>query len=279
MNRKGTLQREANFSGIGVHSGDEVHLCLKPSRSGEIVFLRQDLGNRAVAVSLENTEVRYSTTIKGEGCAVQTVEHLLASLYVLGVDSLLVELDRGEIPIMDGSATPFVQGILDAGIQSLSDERKYIRILDSLTVQEGEARVAFHPDPNFKITYSIDYDHPAIGQQGLALVLDEKIYAEEVAPARTFGFLKDVARLRNQGLALGGSLENAVVLDEEKVINGPLRFPDEFVRHKILDLIGDLSLCGHPLRAHVVAHKAGHKLHLHAIKALLENPQNWTFDK
>jgi UDP-3-O-[3-hydroxymyristoyl] N-acetylglucosamine deacetylase len=194
---------------------------------------------------------------------------------MFGIDSLIIEINGEEIPIMDGSASPFAQAILDAGIMSLPERKESIKIIKPFSLEEKDASFSFSPNSDFKITYSIEYDHPAIQRQELTLSLNLENFIKEIAPARTFGFLKDVPALRAQGLAAGGSLDNAVVLDEKNVISGPLRYPDEFVRHKILDLIGDLSLMGSPLIGHFKAQRAGHSLHLKAIHFLLDNPEFW----
>ena len=277
MIEKSTIQKEVHFSGVGVHSGKKVDLLLRPSSSGEIIFCRTDLDNLELALDPKKIETKSSTYLVSEECKIQTLEHLLAVLYMLGIDSLIIEINGDEIPIMDGSASPFVQAILSAGIMSLPERKKSIKIIKSSFLEEKDAAFSFSPDSGFKITYSIEYDHPAIQRQELSLSLNLENFIKEVAPARTFGFLKDVPALRSQGLAAGGSLDNAVVLDEKSVISGPLRYPDEFVRHKILDLIGDLSLMGSPLTGHFKAHKAGHSLHLKAIHFLLDNPEFWTY--
>lgn len=277
MIEKSTIQKEIHFSGVGVHSGKKVNLLLRPSSSGEIIFRRTDLDNLELALDPKKIETKSSTYLVSEECKIQTLEHLLAVLYMLGIDSLIIEINGDEIPIMDGSASPFVQAILSAGIMSLPERKKSIKIIKPSSLEEKDAAFSFFPDSGFKITYSIEYDHPAIQRQELSLSLNLENFIKEVAPARTFGFLKDVPALRAQGLAAGGSLDNAVVLDEKSVISGPLRYPDEFVRHKILDLIGDLSLMGSPLTGHFKAHKAGHSLHLKAIHFLLDNPEFWTY--
>lgn len=277
MKEKSTIQKEIHFSGVGVHSGKKVDLLLRPSSSGEIIFRRTDLDNLELALDPKKIETKSSTYLVSEECKIQTLEHLLAVLYMLGIDSLIIEINGDEIPIMDGSASPFVQAILSAGIMSLPERKKSIKIIKPFSLEEKDAAFSFSPDSGFKITYSIEYDHPAIQRQELSLSLNLENFIKEVAPARTFGFLKDVPALRAQGLAAGGSLDNAVVLDEKSVISGPLRYPDEFVRHKILDLIGDLSLMGSPLTGHFKAHKAGHSLHLKAIHFLLDNPEFWTY--
>ncbi len=277
MIEKSTIQKEIHFSGVGVHSGKKVDLLLRPSSSGKIIFRRTDLGNLELALDPKKIETKSSTYLVSEKYKIQTIEHLLAALYMLGIDSLIIEINGDEIPIMDGSASPFVQAILSAGIMSLPERKKSIKIIKPSSLEEKDAAFSFSPGSGFKITYSIEYDHPAIQRQELSLSLNLENFIKEVAPARTFGFLKDVPALRARGLAAGGSLNNAVVLDEKSVISGPLRYPDEFVRHKILDLIGDLSLMGSPLNGHFKAHKAGHSLHLKAIHFLLDNPEFWTY--
>jgi UDP-3-O-[3-hydroxymyristoyl] N-acetylglucosamine deacetylase len=277
MKEKSTIQKEVNFSGVGVHSGKKVDLLLRPSSSGEIIFRRTDLDNLELALDPKKIETKSSTYLVSEECKIQTLEHLLAVLYMVGIDSLIIEITGDEIPIMDGSASPFAQAILSAGIMSLPERKKSIKIIKPSSLEEKDAAFSFSPGSGFKITYSIEYDHPAIQRQELSLSLNLENFIKEIAPARTFGFLKDVPALRAQGLVAGGSLDNAVVLDEKSVISGPLRYPDEFVRHKILDLIGDLSLMGSPLTGHFKAHKAGHSLHLKAIHFLLDNPEFWTY--
>lgn len=277
MKEKRTTQKEVHISGVGIHSGEYVDLRLSPSSLGKIVFRRTDLGNLELPLDWKKIEAKNNASLVAKGGKIQTLEHLLAVLYILGIDSLIVEINGGEIPIMDGSASPFVSSIFKAGIAVLPQRKKTIKILKPMTVQEKEAYVSFSPDTAFRISYFIEFDHPAIRSQELSFLIDSESFMKEIAPARTFGFLKDVPSLRAQGLALGGSFENAVVLDEREVINGPLRFPDEFVRHKILDFIGDLSLTGHPLIGHFKAHKAGHSLHLKAIHLLFKSQEFWTY--
>lgn len=279
MIEKITIQKEIHLSGIGIHSGTNVDLILKPSSSGQILFRRTDLDNLEFSLDSKKIETLSSTSLAGEDYKIQTIEHLMAVLYAFGIDSAVIELNGNEIPIMDGSASPFVQAILKAGIKLLSEKKKVIKILKPFIIKEKEASVSFYPDSDFKITYCIEYDHPVIQKQELSLSINLKNFVTEIAPARTFGFLKDVPALRAQGLALGGSLENAIVLDEKDVISGPLRYPDEFVRHKILDLIGDLCLLGSPVLGHFKALKAGHALHLKAINFILDSPEFWTYDE
>jgi len=279
MIEKITIQKEIHLSGVGIHSGTNVNLILKPSSSGQILFRRTDLDNLEFSLDSKKIETLSSTSLAGEDYKIQTIEHLMAVLYAFGIDSAVIELNGNEIPIMDGSASPFVQAILKAGIKLLPEKKKVIKILKPFIIKEKEASVSFYPDSDFKITYCIEYDHPVIQKQELSLSVNLKNFVTEIAPARTFGFLKDVPALRAQGLALGGSLENAIVLDEKDVISGPLRYPDEFVRHKILDLIGDLCLLGSPVLGHFKALKAGHALHLKAINFILDSPEFWTYDE
>jgi UDP-3-O-[3-hydroxymyristoyl] N-acetylglucosamine deacetylase len=279
MKAKSTIQKEVHLSGVGIHSGEKADIFLKPSSRGEIVFRRSDLGNLELLIDPKKTEAENSTSLVSKDCKIQTVEHLLAVLYMFGIDSLVIELNGPEIPAMDGSASPFVQAVVDAGVRRFHQKKKVAKILKPFTVEQEDAFLCFFPDPGFRITYSIEYDHPLIRKQELSLELNLERFIREVAPARTFGFLKDVPSLRSRGLAAGGSLDNAVILDEKGVVSGPLRYPDEFVRHKILDLIGDLSLFGSPLLGHFKAHRAGHNLHLKAVRFLLDNPEFWTYEK
>lgn len=273
MLEKSTVKKEVHLSGVGIHSGKEVDLVLRPSFSGGIVFRRTDLENLELSLDPKKVETKNSTSLAFKDCRIQTLEHLLAVLYMFGIDSLIIELNGPEIPIMDGSAAPLVQAIIKAGVEFLHKKKKFLKILKPFIIQEKDASISFYPDSDFRITYSIEYDHPLIQKQELSLSLNLENFVREIAPARTFGFIKDVSRLRAQGLAAGGALNNTVVLDQRGVINGPLRFPDEFVRHKILDLIGDLSLLGFPLIGHFKAHKAGHSLHLRAVHFLLGSPE------
>jgi UDP-3-O-[3-hydroxymyristoyl] N-acetylglucosamine deacetylase len=203
----------------------------------------------------------------------------MAALYVLGVDSLDIEIRGGEIPVLDGSAAPLARAIVEAGVVPIRQEKRIVRLLKPHSLEEKEARVSFSPASDLKLSYAIDFPHPLIGRQEISFDLTREAFLREIAPARTFGFLKDVAALQKRGLALGGMLDNAVVLDEAGVISGPLRFRDEFVRHKVLDLIGDLALFGYPLLGHFRAERAGHRLHLLTVLFLLENPDFWAFEE
>jgi UDP-3-O-[3-hydroxymyristoyl] N-acetylglucosamine deacetylase len=203
----------------------------------------------------------------------------MAVLYVLGLDSLDIELWGGEIPILDGSAAPLARAVLEAGVVPVDQKRRVVRVLKPHILEEDGASLSFSPAADLKISYAIDFNHPLIGRQEISFDLTRDIFLKEIAPARTFGFLKDVTDLWKRGLALGGTLDSAVVLDESGTISGPLRFRDEFVRHKVLDLIGDLALFGHPLLGRFQAEKAGHRLHHRAVLFLLENPDFWAFEE
>jgi len=273
-----TLAKPVSLSGIGVHSGKDVRLNLEPSTSGRVIFRRTDLGGLETEIDPRATEARNSTAVLGRGFRIQTVEHLMASLYAFGIGSIVIALDSDELPIMDGSALPFVLAIQQAGTRGLARKEPCARMVKPVEVREGDAVVRFEPGDGFRVFYSIDFPHPAIGKLDLELAVTPEAFASEIAPARTFGFLRDAAELRRRGLALGSSLDNAIALDDEKVVNPPLRFRDEFVRHKILDLVGDIALLGHPLLGRVRAEKAGHRLHGKALQALLGHPDAWILE-
>jgi UDP-3-O-[3-hydroxymyristoyl] N-acetylglucosamine deacetylase len=272
MAQKATIKKEISFSGVGVHSGENVVCRLKPSNAGEILFSIKEDKSFEIRIDPSRVESSLSSVLTDGPRKVHTVEHLLSVLYVFGVDSIAIELEGSEIPILDGSALPIAKALMECGIQMLPNKKVYLKVIKPFVVGEGDASITAEPDEEFKISYTIEFDHPAIQRQTFNLAVNSESFVKEIAPARTFGFLKDVEGLWAQGLALGGSFENAIVLDEEGVINGPLRFENEFVRHKIIDLIGDLSLVGYPLIGHFDAHKAGHSLHLKVVRFLIENP-------
>jgi len=273
MTKKRTINKELEFFGFGIHSGKPVDLRLIPSDSGEIIFRRLDLENLEFRLSLENIKTKKCTMLVTDQGKIQTMEHLLAVLWVYGIDSLTIELNQDEIPSMDGSALHYSRAVQRAGFKELQEEKNLQKITQSLIIQDEEASISVEPDAELRITYQIEYEHPSINKQEFSVVVNPKNFEKEIASARTFGFLEDVAALQKQGLALGGSYNNTVVLDKTRVVNGPLRYPDEFVRHKILDLIGDLSLIGKPITGHFVAKKAGHALHLKVVRLLSENPE------
>jgi len=239
-------------------------------------FRRTDVGDHEVPANVQHLAgIQLATALSCNAVSVETVEHLLAALVSMGVDNVLVELNSPEVPIMDGSAAPFVYLIQEAGIKQQALARKYLKIVRPIALSRGDKRIALYPSDHFKVTYSISFDHPLLRHQSRTLQITEETFIEEIAPARTFTFLKDVERLRQNGLALGGSLDNAIVLGETGVLNNALRFEDEFVRHKILDAVGDLALVGYPVIGHLVAHRAGHGLHTEFAGRILEEAECW----
>jgi UDP-3-O-[3-hydroxymyristoyl] N-acetylglucosamine deacetylase len=274
-----TVRRTVTCAGIGLHSGHKVTLSLKPAPVDTgIRFQRTDLAGLEIPAHVSHLSSRQQlqTGLVSDKASVDTVEHLLAALRSLGVDNAFIELNHPEVPIMDGSAAPWVYLIQDAGIREQGVPRRTIQVLRSIQVQQGDKRIALYPSDRLKITYTISFDHPLLRHQQKTIDLDEQAFIDEIAPARTFGFLKEVEMLRQRGMALGGSLENAIVLGETGVLN-PLRFEDEFVRHKILDVIGDLALVGHQLQGHLVVHRGGHALHTALAAELLRQRDAWQF--
>lgn len=273
MHVKQTLAKTVRMSGTGVHSGKQINLVIEPSLSGKIIFHRSDIKGYSIPADAFSTETRNSTALIQEGQVIQTIEHLMASFFLLGIDSADVIVDGPEIPVIDGSAAPFIIKLQDAGLRHLEQPRIFFDIMRPFSLRHEEGVIAGFPDPHFRLTYEIDFKHPMIGRQTLSLSKDEGDWIKAVGSARTFGFLKDVNTLKKQKLALGASLENTLVLDEKKIINGPLRFKDEFVRHKLLDLIGDFFLLNGYLNGHIQAKKAGHTLHIKAVRYLFSHPE------
>ena len=277
MTTQRTLSRSVSCSGIGLHSGRKVTLRLKPAPADHgIRFRRLDLDGLEVPATADRiADLNYATGLAQDEASVRTVEHLLAALVGLGIDNVIVELNQSEVPIMDGSAASFVYLVHEAGVKALKASRRFLKVVRPIALSKGNKRIAVYPSDHFKVTYSISFDHPLLRHQSRTQRVTEESFVEEIAPARTFGFLKEVEQLRQKGLALGGSLENAIVLGETGVLNNTLRFEDEFVRHKILDVIGDLALVGHPIIGHVVAHRGGHALHAGFAVKILEDADAW----
>jgi UDP-3-O-[3-hydroxymyristoyl] N-acetylglucosamine deacetylase len=269
-----TIQNPVQISGIGLHTGCQVSLKLNPAPEDTgIVFRRVDLqGFEIEALRERVSRVVLATTLMKKGVMLSTVEHVLSALYGLGLDNLYIDISSLEVPILDGSALPFVEMVQKAGVQPQEKDRTFLKVQKSFRLQEESKFISIEPCSSFRISYEIDFAHPAIGHQILDLEMTSEAYAQEIAFARTFGFRSEVEELRRKGLIRGGSFENAVVLSETEIMNGPLRSPDEFVRHKTLDLIGDISLCGYPLIGHIKAHKAGHALHTDLATALVRDP-------
>ena len=277
MDVQRTLRRSISCAGIGLHSGKKVILSIElaPSDFG-IRFRRIDLGGLEIPATVSHLGgISYATGLTKEDGSVDTVEHLLAALVSMSVDNVIVELNTPEVPIMDGSASPFIYLLQEAGIKRLSAPRRYLKVTRPIALSRGDKRIAIYPSDHFKVTYSISFDHPLLRHQARTLRISEDTFLEDIAPARTFCFLKEVEQLRQNGLALGGSLDNAIVIGDTGVLNNALRFEDEFVRHKILDVIGDLALVGHPIVGHVVAHRGGHALHTAFAARMLEETDAW----
>jgi len=268
-----TLRREVGCTGIGLHSGRPVRLRLLPAPAEHgIRFARTDVGVEIPATLAHVGEQDHATTLRHHGVSIGTVEHLLAALAGLGVDDVRVEVDGPEVPVLDGSAAPFVILLHEAGLRPLAVPRLHIRVKEEVTVVHGGKSARLTPAGHFEIGYTIGFDHPLLRHQAFSLRLTPRSFTEHVAPARTFGFLREVEMLRKSGLALGGSLENAIVIGETGVLNNKLRFEDEFVRHKILDAMGDLALLGFPLLGRLEATRAGHALHTAVAQKLLATP-------
>ncbi|HAS53095.1 MAG TPA: UDP-3-O-[3-hydroxymyristoyl] N-acetylglucosamine deacetylase [Nitrospiraceae bacterium] len=273
-----TIKNTMAVEGIGLHSGRPVRMLLQPAAAGQgIVFIRTDLGGVEIAAAAENTSATsYATTLSRNNASIKTVEHLLAALAGLGIDNVTIEIDGEELPILDGSAAPFVRLIVEAGIQMQSLQRSTIKITKPIFVREGSKQVALWPADSPSISYFIDFDHPLLREQAMNIPVSEESFLRELADARTFGFLSDVQMLQANGLARGGSLENAVVLDEQKVLNKEgLRHRDEFVRHKILDAIGDLYLAGGQVLGAYEGFKSGHALNNKLVRALVADASAW----
>ena len=270
-----TIQRPVHVSGIGLHTGCNVTLELRPAPvDSGLVFRRTDLrGFKIEAQRRWVSRVVLATTLMKRGVMLSTVEHVLSAVYGLGIDNLFLDIDSLEVPILDGSARPFVEMIQEAGIEEQDAERSYLVVETPLRLEDGDKFIAIEPCDTFRLDYQIDFRHPAIGRQALKLELTPEIYASDIAAARTFGFYAEVEELLAKGLIRGGSFDNAVVLSDDGIMNGELREPDEFVRHKVLDLIGDISLCGHPVLGCIRAHKAGHALHTNLATEITRNRQ------
>jgi UDP-3-O-[3-hydroxymyristoyl] N-acetylglucosamine deacetylase len=264
-------------AGVGLHSGAPVHLRILPAPAGSgIVFHRVDLdGFEVEAVSRNVARVSYATSLMKKGVLISTTEHLLSAFIGTGIDNAIVELDNLELPILDGSAQPFVELIQQAGIRKQRRPRTYLRIRHGLEMREGDKFIAVYPADTYSVSYTIDFPHPLIGKETLSVELANGNYFREIAAARTFGSRQDEKTLRNMGLIRGASRENCVVLTKDGIENPPLRFADEFVRHKVLDLIGDLALLGKQILGNVVADRAGHAMHTALVSRLLRDRTLW----
>lgn len=277
--RQRTIGEEVSCTGIGLHSGKTVNMTLRPAPPDHgIRFVRKDIPSHPVIKAHSDTVVdtNLSTTIGNNGFRVSTVEHLMAAFFGLGIDNARVELDGPEVPIMDGSAGPFVFLIKSAGFKEQKNLKRFIIIRQPFEVNEGGRSICLLPCKELKITYSIDFNHPLLRDQTYEHRFSGKDFVREISRARTFGFLRDVETLRASGLAMGGSLDNAIVIDDFRIINEDgLRYKDEFVRHKILDFIGDLAILGCPVIGHFVVKKSGHGLNQVMLKKLIHSASHW----
>ncbi len=287
MIKQRTLKNTIRATGVGLHTGDKVYLTLRPAEPNTgIKFRRVDLDEPVTidATPVNVGETMLSTTLVQEGVKISTIEHLLSAFAGLGIDNAIIDVSSAEVPIMDGSAGPFVFLIQSAGVQEQDSPKQYIRVKKPIRVEEGDKWAEFQPFDGFKVTFTIDFEHPAFNDDVKTATMDfsSTTFVKEVSRARTFGFMKDIDMLRQNNLALGGSLENAIVVDDDKVLNEDgLRYADEFVKHKILDAIGDLYLLGHSLIGGFTGYKSGHGLNNKLLRALLDNKDAWemvTFD-
>jgi UDP-3-O-[3-hydroxymyristoyl] N-acetylglucosamine deacetylase/3-hydroxyacyl-[acyl-carrier-protein] dehydratase len=273
MRRQTTIERSVSYSGIGLHTGNKTTITFNPAPPDTgAVFIRTDLPDRPKirADVAHVTDVARGTTIGINGVKVLTIEHVLAAFAGLGIDNIYCELDANEPPVGDGSAIPFVEALSEAGIVEQERPRKELKLLSPVIYDNDGLVLIALPSDKFILTYMIEYNHPVLGTQFRSFSIEPTVFKEQIAPARTFCFLREVEQLKAHGLIKGGSLENAIVIGDEEILNDVLRFDDEFVRHKALDLLGDLVLLGSPLLAHVIAIKAGHAAHVEFIKQLRE---------
>ena len=277
--RQRTLVNEVGCTGIGLHTGEKVKLNIKPATCDTgIRFVRTDFhGHPTVKVCFDNVfDTTLATSISSNGCKVATIEHLMAAFYGLGIDNAVVELNGPEVPIMDGSSAPFVFLLKSAGIREQRTPKRFIVIKKPFKVVDGTRSIHVYPKNELKITYTIDFQHPLLRNQEYELSFSGRDFVRKISRARTFGFLRDVQTLKDNGLAKGGSLDNAIVIDDFRIINDDgLRYKDEFVRHKILDFIGDLSVIGSPVIGHFVVKKSGHFLNQEMLKTLMKSRKHW----
>jgi len=271
-----TIAEPLEFAGIGLHSGAPVTMRLLPAAAGSgIVFRRTDLDNFEIPATGRNVaKVSYATSLMRQGVLISTTEHLLSAFIGMGIDNVIVEIDNLELPILDGSALPYVEAFQRSGIKEQRRKREALRVLHPLEVREGDKFIGVYPGQGYRIEYTIDFPAP-IGQQKACVDLAAETYGAEIAPARTFGYKADERKLRDMGLIRGANAENAIILNERGPVNGPLRFADEYVRHKVLDLIGDLALAGRRLEGHVVAVRAGHAMHTAFVSRLMKDRSAW----
>jgi UDP-3-O-[3-hydroxymyristoyl] N-acetylglucosamine deacetylase len=277
LTQEQTIRSAVECRGIGLHSGAPVFMRIVPAAPGTgIVFRRTDLDGFEIEATGRNVaRVSYATSLMKKGVLISTTEHVLSAFVGMGIDNAVVELDNLELPILDGSAQPFVEMIRDIGIRKQRRPRKYLRILRELEMREGNKCISVHPANSYSVSYAINFPHPLIGKETFEVELSNGNYLRHIAAARTFGSREDEKTMRNMGLIRGASRENCIVLTRDGVENGPLRFADEFVRHKVLDLVGDLALLGKPILGRVVADRAGHAMHTALVSTILRDKTLW----
>jgi UDP-3-O-[3-hydroxymyristoyl] N-acetylglucosamine deacetylase len=277
LTQEQTIRGTVECTGIGLHSGAPVSLRMLPAPTGTgILFRRTDLdGFEIEAVGLNVARVSYATSLMKKGVLISTTEHILSAFIGMGIDNAIVELDNLELPILDGSAHPFVEMIRKVGIRKQRRPRKYLKIRREVEMREGNKFIAVYPANSYSVSYSINFPHPLIGKETFQVQLSNGSYLRHIAPARTFGSRQDEQAMRNMGLIRGASSENCIVLTRDGIENGPLRFSDEFVRHKVLDLVGDLALLGQQILGKVVADRAGHAMHTALVSRILRDKTLW----
>jgi UDP-3-O-[3-hydroxymyristoyl] N-acetylglucosamine deacetylase len=270
-----TIQRPVEAKGVGLHHGVPVSIRILPAPpSTGIVFRRVDLDGFQIPASWRHVaRVSYATSLMRQGVLISTTEHLLSVLYSMGVDNAYVDIDNLEVPILDGSGQPYVELLQEAGLKMYRRRKRYLRIRRPVSVEANGKRISILPADRFLLTCDVFFDHPLIGRQSLDMEVIPERYAQEIAPARTFGFEQELDQMRNMGLIRGATLDNAICFQSSRVLNpGGLRFPDECCRHKALDLIGDLALIGRPLLGHVIAERAGHAMHAALVNRIMSDP-------
>ena len=272
-----TIRTAVECSGVGLHSGAPVHLRILPAPAGSgIVFRRVDLdGFDVPAISKNVAKVSYATSLMKQGVLISTTEHLLSAFIGMGVDNAIVELDNLEVPILDGSALPYVEMITGAGLRQQRRKRTYLKILRPYEMREGDKFIGVYPAERYSVSYAINFPHPLIGNERFEVELSNGSYVDKIASARTFGFLAQQRAMLNMGLIRGATRDNCIVLTPDRVENPPLRYPDEFVRHKVLDLIGDLALFGKQILGYVKADRAGHAMHTAIVSRILRDQTYW----
>ena len=281
MIKQRSIKTLVRATGVGLHSGQKVELTLRPAAPDTGIFFRRVDLAEPVTFRIEPhlvSDTRLCSALECQGARVATVEHLMSALAGLGIDNIHIDLDAAEVPILDGSAAPFVFLLQSAGIEEQPVPRRHIRVRKPVRVEEGDKWAEITPHDGFRIDFRIDFEHPVLKRSGKSIIIDfaETSYVKEISRARTFGFMNEVEYLRANGLALGGSLDNAIVMDEFRVLNADgLRYADEFVKHKVLDAVGDFYLAGHPLLGAITAHKSGHGLNNRLLRALLDDASAW----